>query len=411
VPLFDQSEIEGRLVCPGHHTLGRDALLAYRCSTCASPLVYEPPSWARIHDDCVGPWRYKDLLPAPYVSSLDLGRPIGVHRSKWLENSLKQERVWLVDPTKQGTGTFKDLEAIVTVAAMTALGVTSASVHSTGNTALAYLDAAERVGLPLAAYVPLATLHKLRGRVSTEHHPIIAVNADYGRVSAVARADARLHGRTHLAPLEWKIEGKALLAYTMAELCGDATTIVQTVAGGYGPLGYELGFARARLTGAFASASIIRDHVYRLYQPTDAAVLARAWESRADSPDYSLPSNPYEPTLQSTNPVATLPVLRQTLPAGSTFRCTPPRLVDARMAQVASYLAEAGITLDFEREKSAYIALAGLLEDAATDSLPSGGKLAVIISGATPFLIGASVPTPSNVIEDHDVLGAAGWSQ
>jgi hypothetical protein len=40
-----------------------------------------------------------------------------------------------------------------------------------------------------------------------------------------------------MAPIGWKLEGKAALAWWIAEVVPKATAIAQTVAGGYGALG------------------------------------------------------------------------------------------------------------------------------------------------------------------------------
>jgi hypothetical protein len=69
------------------------------------------------------------------------------------------------------------------------------------------------------------------------------------------------------------------------------------------------------------------------------------------------------------------------MPAGTQFTSVSRDTVEDARDWADAVLAGAGIELDFAREKSAYIALAGLRET----PLPRSEKLAVIVSGSPPF--------------------------
>ncbi|MEV6927473.1 pyridoxal-phosphate dependent enzyme [Dactylosporangium sp. NPDC051485] len=304
-------------------------------------------------------------------------------RSPLLESQLGVAEAWLVDCTGFGTGTFKDLEAAVVIAGAREMGLTRISVHSTGNTALSYRQFAVRAGLPCACYVPRQNADKLGDITADPAYPVFLVDTSFPKVAKVAKDAAARDGRHHLAPVGWKLEGKASLAWWLYETAPQVDLIVQTVAGGYGPLGYETGFRR--LSRAVDHPhGILKNRRYLLFQPADADTLTRAWQAghrTLAEEELNLPDDPFEPTLQSTNPVATLPLLRQQMPDGTVFRAVTPVAVEEARPLADKVLAEAGIALDYERERSAYISLAGLL----TSKLERTTKLAFIVSGSRPF--------------------------
>ena len=382
--------INDRIGCRSCNTfrVTDDEALSYQCSTCQgllSPVLRGPQPLSQLINPSLGlPWRYPALLPLPGPEALVVPAVCPpTRRSALLETQLNVSEAWLIDCTKFGTGTFKDLEAAVVIAAAAAMSIPRISVHSTGNTALAYRHFALRAGIGCASYVPLQNAAKLGGITRSEGHPIYLVDAEYARVPSIARTEAAHAGWHHMAPIGWKLEGKAALAWWIAEVVPQATAIAQTVAGGYGALGYETGFRRMQMA-ASDPAGVLLSRRYLLFQPQDACTLTRAWArgaGRLDEDALNLPPHPYEPTLQSSNPVATLPRLRSLMPDGTQFTSVSRDTVEGARSWVDAVLADVGIELDFAREKSAYIELAGLREI----SLPRGEKLAIIVSGSSPF--------------------------
>lgn len=380
-------------------------LLAYLCDTCGKELELPIPSAAgtslaaHVKRERGPVWRYGALLPVAYKPVLDDDMPTIATRSRALEERSGAAEVWLINATTLGTGTFKDYEAAVVAAMTWELGVSGVSVHSTGNTALAYLHYMSRVGVSCAGYIPTKNLVKVGPYKSTEDFPLIAVDAEYALLSATAKNDATKTGRVHLAPLRWKLEGKAALGLAIQEYCPQVEVIVQTVAGGYGPLGCEVAFRRLRAVGETAGVAVRRR--YALYQAGDSANLARAWSSGAANlaaNDLRLPDDPFEPTLQSTNPLATLPRLRAALPQSSTITAVSPNLVEDSAELAVDILADLGIPIDYEREKSAVISIAGVLASrwSATD------RLAIVVSGSARFPDAGSA-TVARTIGGHQV--------
>ncbi|WP_129310684.1 pyridoxal-phosphate dependent enzyme [Streptomyces sp. L2] len=378
-----------RLYCPAceDRTPSADELARYVCDGCGGALALrlpEPGPFARLVAPERGlPWRYPDLVPVDYEPALDDGVGPRVIRSTLMESRLGVDQVHLIDCTRFGTGTFKDLEAAIVLAAAKQLGLRDVSVHSTGNTALAYRHYAQRAGVSCAGYVPERNLDKLGDVEADPQQPVYSLDCAYAELSGLAKKAAAEAGRRHLAPFDWKLEGKSVLAAAIYETVPDTDTIVQTVAGGYGPLGYEVGFSRLRDI-VDTPSGVLAERRYLLFQPADADTLTWAWQNGAEEvgeDDLRLPDDPYEPTLQSTNPVATLPQLRRDLPEGTELRSVGAQDVEGLRPVVDEILADAGIELDHTREKSAYISLAGLLKA----RLDPGARIAVVVSGSRPF--------------------------
>lgn len=374
------------LGCTGKSVSVRE-VAAYACGSCGrrlEPRLGEAVPFGALIDRRRGlPWRYPALLPASYTPELDSNVLPRTVRSALLESELGVAEAWLVDCTGLGTGTFKDLEAAVVIAGARDMGLTRVSVHSTGNTALAYRYFARRLGLPCASYVPRQNACKLGDITPEPDYPVYLVDADYPRVSKVAKDAASRSGWHHLAPVGWKLEGKASLASWLYETIPEVNLIVQTVAGGYGPIGYETGFRRLR-RAVDHPRGVLEHRRYLLFQPADADTLTRAWHAGSrtlTSDELRLPSDPFEPTLQSTNPVATLPLLREAMPEGTAFHSVPADAVEEAKPWADKVLAESGITLDYDRERSAYISLAGLL----ALRLSPTTKLAFVVTGSRPF--------------------------
>lgn len=354
------------------------------CGAALEPPLGNPVPLTKLINPQRGlPWRYPTLLPVSYAPELDDYAVPYTVRSPMLESRLGVAEAWLVDCTGFGSGTFKDLEAAVVIAGAREMGMHRVSVHSTGNTALAYRYFARRAGLPCASYVPLQNAKKI-GDVSPDaDYPIYLVDTSFPNVSKVAKHAALRNGWHHLAPVGWKLEGKASLASWLSETTPHVNLIVQTIAGGYGPLGYETGFRRLRKAVDSPSA-ILENRRYLLFQPTDANTLTQAWGAETSSLNHEelrLPADPFEPTLQSTNPVATLPLLRAAMPPGTALRSVAPEVIDGAKSWADEVFAEAGITLDYNRERSAYISVAGLL---ATKLSPTT-RLAFIVTGSRTF--------------------------
>lgn len=356
----------------------RDEIVSGMCAECAAPLEFVPDPHGVVDTSCGGPWRYRAFLPCSYRVELDPGTPPRVVRSVALEEALHVSEVWLVDCTRLGTGTFKDLEAQVCLSAARDLGIGPLAVYSTGNTARAYHEWSRRIDAECAVMLPAAHLDKVRGCESTARQPIISIPRPPAIAARSARAIMRRRGARNLGPT-WKVEGAAAVAYAIAEHCPNVNVIAQAIGSGYGPIGYELGLRRAARLDIFAGAPVVHDHRYLLVQPADAAIMVAAWsDPNGGPPDpKELPADPFEPTLQSTSGPATIDTVRA-LPIEAMVAVEPDRVASLR-TRIDGWLAEAQIDIDYERERSTHIAIAGLVASPPQRA----ARLAIIVTGAS----------------------------
>ncbi|WP_193318051.1 MULTISPECIES: pyridoxal-phosphate dependent enzyme [Streptomyces] len=355
-----------------------------RCDGSLRPTFDAYEKWDQAVLDIPGVGRYGRLLPVREprrLASADAAlRPLD---SPHLARVLGVASVRLLPQTLNETGTFKDNEAVLLAAKCAEWGLDSVCMHSSGNTARAYQHYLEREGTRVTGFVPEASAYKC---VTTElgRSSIVAVPGTMVSAADAAIAHSREHGAVRLAPSQWKIEGKAPLGLAIAEHCQDTTLIAVTIASGYGPLGMERGIRRARSAGLPAPAV----HSYRLFQAADAGVLGAAIrEGREEiAPgDMIAPEDAFEPTLQSTNPTRTLPLMRSHLAAtGSRIDPVTPEEVERNAEVFLERCAELGVPLDYTLEKSAFICWAGLVGAAGRGELRPDERLTVVVSGSAP---------------------------
>ena len=380
-----------------------DVELQRQCQKCHTGLdvVTRPfTHWKEVVSD--QPWvaRYSSLLPVdveliPYADDAAL-RPIPAPK---LAECLGIAELNLIPQSLNPTGTFKDVEAAVIAAKAKEWQVRCASVHSTGNTALSYRHFFEMVGVPCAVFVPTRCAVKLSGIKSTADYAVYGFDGPFPKLSAIARRFADENGYLHLAPHHWKVEGKMAIAFAIAEFIPQTSTIVQTIAGGYGPIGYQLGLQRARRAGLKVPAVS-----YGLFQPEDANTIAQAIAgriNRIDPTTLRLPEHPFEVTLQSTNPLSTYPQVRKLLTGHSYIDSVSFKEVVAYAHEFTEACHELGIPIDFEREKSPYISWAGLRLRARQEKLRPTDRLAFVVTGSAPFLLDSDVEFGSVISDEH----------
>jgi hypothetical protein len=318
--------------------------------------------------------------PEDLVSAEAALQPV---ESPSLARALGVASVRLLPQTKNVTGTFKDNEGVLLAAKCKEWGLQSVCMHSSGNTARAYQFYMERAGIECSGFVPKASAYKCpspnMGRSSIE-----AVSGNMISAADAAIAYSKDSGAVRLTPSQWKIEGKAPLGLAIAERCPDTTLIAVTVASGYGPLGIERAIRRAGSVGLPSVGA----HVYRLFQSDDAGVLGQAIREGMDEIDLGdmvLPEQAFEPTLQSTNPNRTLPLVRRLLEdTGSRIDAVSPERVAAEADTFADFCAAAGVPIDYSTEKSAFICWAGLMEAARSGELSPNERVTMIVSGSAP---------------------------
>ena len=215
-------------------------------------------------------WRYRELLPVrnsnpslklgeggtPLLQAVNLGMMLGT------------PNLFIKDERQGPTGSFKDRQAAVTIAALKEAGITEMVASSTGNVAISYSAYAARAGIKLWAFVTsLVPAVKMR-EIALYGSQVVKVTGSYDQAKLVASEFARqrnlyqdLGARTITS-----VEAMKTIAFEIAEqltaLQGSAVPTsgqsavwrtpdwyVQSISGGMGPLGVHKGFRELKLMG------------------------------------------------------------------------------------------------------------------------------------------------------------------
>ncbi len=215
-------------------------------------------------------WRYRELLPVrnanpslklgeggtPLIQAVNLGMMLGT------------PNLFIKDERQGPTGSFKDRQAAVTIAALKEAGITEMVAASTGNVAISYSAYASRAGVKLWAFVTsLVPAVKMR-EIALYGSQVVKVTGSYDQAKQVAAEFARqrnlyqdLGARTITS-----IEAMKTIAFEIAEqitgIQGPASPgngheavwrapdwYVQAISGGMGPLGVYKGFRELRQMG------------------------------------------------------------------------------------------------------------------------------------------------------------------
>lgn len=213
-------------------------------------------------------WRYRELLPIrnpnPSLSLGEGGSPL--IRAVNLGMMLGTPNLFIKDERQGPTGSFKDRQAAVTIAALKEAGITEMVAASTGNVAIAYSAYAARAGIKLWAFVTsLVPAVKMR-EIALYGSQVIKVTASYDQAKQLAAEFARQRG-LYLdmgARTVTSIEAMKTIAFEISEqlttLLGPVTNgdspqwrtpdwYIQAISGGMGPLGVYKGFRELRQMG------------------------------------------------------------------------------------------------------------------------------------------------------------------
>lgn len=376
--------------CKMKVTPGFEQEFSLKCNKCFSilDLVYDGDiSWKKLDPDLRGVLRYAELIP---VSQRNLQRLSNKQKpefnlpveSKKMAQLLGVESVHLLAPIYGLSGTFKDLEAMVVIGKCLDRKINKRlSWHSTGNTARAYREYAIKANFKSDSYFPLSCIGKFKGIKKNLDNVLIGYNGPFQDISVIAKNKAQQNDTIHLAPLPWKIEGKAILAYNIFENLPDTNVIVQTIAGGYGVLGMELGIKRLKRLKLFSG----ENYRYDLFQIEGADTITKLMPLNKEitETDLKLPVNPFEPTLQSTNPLSTFNLIRDILVGtGSNINSVTPEEVIENSSFFETECRNLGIEISFLDEKSPFISWAGLVKASNNKKLSKTDRIVIIVTGS-----------------------------
>ncbi len=272
-------------------------------------------------------WRYRELLPVRNINpSLKLGEGgTPLIQAINLGMMLGTPNLYIKDERQGPTGSFKDRQAAVTIAALKEAGITEMVAASTGNVAISYSAYASRAGVKLWAFVTsLVPAVKMR-EIALYGSQVVKVTGSYDQAKQVAAEFARqrnlyqdLGARTITS-----IEAMKTIAFEIAEqltaLQGPAAQnngqtavwrtpdwYVQAISGGMGPLGVYKGFRELRQMGL-----IDRIPAIAAIQADGCAPMVQSFKQGFETATPVLSPRTHIETLATGDPGRTYTILRQ----------------------------------------------------------------------------------------------------
>ncbi len=275
-------------------------------------------------------WRYRELLPIRQPNpSLNLGEGgTPLIRAVNLGMMLGCPNLFIKDERQGPTGSFKDRQAAVTIAALKESGITEMVAASTGNVAIAYSAYASRAGIKLWAFVTsLVPAVKMR-EIALYGSQVIKVTGSYDQVKQMAAEFARQRG-LYLdmgARTITSIEAMKTIAFEIAEqltaLLGPAAEAassphwrapdwyIQAISGGMGPIGVHKGFHELQKMNLI-------DHMPAIaaIQAEGCAPMVQSWKQGLETPIVVTNPKTHIETLATGDPGRTYTLLRQKVDA------------------------------------------------------------------------------------------------
>lgn len=200
-------------------------------------------------------WRYLDVLPVtdPFQYDLDSAGGTPLQHSRRYAHRLGLKHLHVKDERYGPTSSFKDRQAVVSVAAMLEAGIRECVIASTGNAAVAYAAACARAGIKLWVFMTsLVPQDKLR-EAALFGAEVIKVSGNYDQTKQIA-ADFATRRGLHLDRGARSVparESMKTIAYEIVEQLGWRAPdwYLQAVSGGMGPLGVYHGFCELHAMG------------------------------------------------------------------------------------------------------------------------------------------------------------------
>ncbi|MCC7512340.1 MAG: pyridoxal-phosphate dependent enzyme [Anaerolineae bacterium CFX3] len=270
-------------------------------------------------------WRYRELLPirnpnpslslgeggAPLIQAVNLGMMLGT------------PNLFIKDERQGPTGSFKDRQAAVTIAALKEAGITEMVAASTGNVAIAYSAYAARAGIKLWAFVtslvPAVKMHE----IALYGSQVVKVTASYDQAKQLAAEFARQRN-LHLdrgARAVTSIEAMKTIAFEISEQLtarlgppsnGNGPRwrapdwYIQAVSGGMGPIGVYKGFRELKQMGWTDRMPALAP-----IQADGCAPMVRSWKKGLEEAEPVATPRTHIETLATGDPGRAYTLLRQ----------------------------------------------------------------------------------------------------
>lgn len=373
--------------CGYHH--GLDVMVS-ACTQCKGRLeyVYNGKYNGKTYQSHDNIWKNFDLMPlqdSRNIFSLGEGGSEIIEFEE-LSSALNGARLFIMmDSDKNPTGVFKDREASIIMSRCKELSVDNLVFYSTGNTGRSYTHYAAHLGLTTYLFMPKQCHYKNTEHIKkNKNNFIIYVDDNYAEIAPFAKKFAEHNGLNVIAPLHDRNEAYATVAYEQFQQLPKCDYFVQTIASGMGPIGFLKGHKNLIKFGLETAEQIPR---IVCVQSSQMNVMAVAYNNgkkilyKEDLPK-EFPSDLYEPTLNSTNPVNNYQDLYNCLQTtNGIITDVAPAYVEQESALIVEAFKRRNILLRTDVEKSVQIEFAGLISLAAKQQFKKDDVILMLACG------------------------------
>lgn len=211
------------------------------------------------------------------------------------------------ESTRMATGTYKALDACLSLALVRRAGIGRVVASSGGNLSAALAAYATSAGVEAFLFQPRSTLFKQRGDHFGAGVRLICVDLPEPEIKRLARGFARRFGLAHVPDLRWRLAASAVRAMFLlestADTIGDVDCLAQTLCAGFGPAGIYGCFAALQRRGLLRRGRVPR---FLGFQQAANAPIVGAWQAGEPALATALvqpePARYLEPGLYNTHP-------------------------------------------------------------------------------------------------------------
>lgn len=315
------------------------------------------------------------------------------------------------ESTRMTTGTYKALDACLSLALVRRAGIGRVVASSGGNLSAALAAYATRAGVEAFLFQPRSTLFKQRGDYFGPKVHLVAVDLPEPEVKRLARGFAQRFGLAHVPDVRWRLAASAVRAMFLLESAadevGEIDCLAQTLCAGFGPAGIYRCFAALRRRGLLRRSMVPR---FLGFQQEANAPIVRAWQAGEPALGSAhvqpAPERYLEPGLYNTNPgreYAELAALLRYF--GGEMAAISEADYKRHRGPVLARLRAAGLVCsrlpgsDELVEKTGLLTGVGLFEAIAAGRVAPGERAALMLTGGVRELAGAPPPEPAMSVD------------
>ncbi|MBI9048392.1 MAG: pyridoxal-phosphate dependent enzyme [Anaerolineaceae bacterium] len=348
-------------------------------------------------------WRYHNLLPLntykPKISMDEGGTPL-LHASN-LGVMLGNKNIYFKDERQNPTGSFKDRQAALTIAALQEAGINQLVLASTGNVAISYSAYASRAAIKCWAFLTSLVPYEKMREVAIYGTQVIKITGSYDQTKRIASEFAEQRNLFHdlgaksipcvesMKTIAFEISEQLTLTLSPSDIRDKWIApdwYIQAVSGGLGPVGVIKGFQELYDMG-------IIDKIPKIgvIQAEGCSPMVTAWKANKPKADPVLNPSTHIETLATGDPGKTYEILYEKISTvtGGTFES----VTDEEAYQMMHFLSKMeGLSV----EAAAAVSFAGVSKLMRLGTIKPDEMVVINCTGHT-------MPV------QNDILGS-GWS-